>query len=128
MNAKIAARESLPRSLHVNQNEFMDIVELRNEDALTCDVPENIDLLFEDGAHTFGFTRKIIERFPAKVVVCHDYMHWDCVNTVKHDFDRVFDRPDEIFFEKPSDCGLAIKYIPEQEPLKIPAYLRNVDR
>lgn len=92
-------------------DEFMDVVELRSDDALTCDVPENIDLLFEDGAHTFGFTRKVIERFPAKVVVCHDYKHWDCVNTVKHDFDRVLGEPDEIFFEKPSDCGLAIKYV-----------------
>ena len=61
--------------------------------------------------HTYGFTRKVIERFPAKIVVCHDYMHWDCKNTVKHDFNKVLGDPDEVFFEKPSDCGLAIKYI-----------------
>jgi hypothetical protein len=91
--------------------EFMGVVELRSDDALTCEVPKNIDILFEDGAHTYGFTHKIIDRFKAKVVVCHDYMHWDCVKTVKHDFNKILGIPDEVFFEKPSDCGLAIKYI-----------------
>ena len=90
--------------------ELKEFVEFVSDDCFQCKVPENIDLLFEDGMHTYGFTRKVIERFPAKVVVCHDYMHWDCQNTVKHDFDKVFGQPDEIFFEKPSDCGLAIKW------------------
>lgn len=88
-----------------------EVVEFVNDDCFSCEIPENIDLLFEDGMHTYGFTRKVIERFPAKIVVCHDYMHWDCGATVKHDFDKVLGEPDEIFFEKPSDCGLAIKYV-----------------
>ena len=91
--------------------ELKEFVEFVSDDCFNCPVPEDIDLLFEDGMHTYGFTRKVIERFPAKVVVCHDYMHWDCQNTVRHDFDKVFGKPDEIFFEKPSDCGLAIKYV-----------------
>ena len=45
-----------------------------------------------------------------RLVVCHDYAHWDCVKTVKNDFNKVFGKPDELFYEKPSDCGLAIKY------------------
>ena len=91
--------------------ELKGFVTYVSEGCFTCKVPENIDLLFEDGMHTYGFTRKVIQRFPAKVVVCHDYMHWDCVNTVKRDFREVFGEPDEVFFEKPSDCGLAIKWV-----------------
>lgn len=88
-----------------------DVVEFIDGDCFTCDVPKNIDILFEDGAHTWGFTRDVLKRFPAKIVVCHDYMHWDCQNTVKNDFDRLLGKPDEIFFEKPSDCGLGIKWV-----------------
>jgi len=92
-------------------DELKEVVEFVSDDCFSCDVPENIDILFEDGEHTYGFTRKVIQRFSAKVVVCHDYMHWDCKNTVKHDFNKVFGEPDEVFFEKPSDCGLAIKWV-----------------
>ena len=92
-------------------SELKPFMKFINDDCFVCEVPENIGLLFEDGMHTYGFTRKVIERFPAKVVVCHDYMHWDCQKTVKIEFDKVLGKPDEIFFEKPSDCGLAIKYI-----------------
>jgi len=88
-----------------------DYIELVEADAFTYPVPENIDILFEDGAHTYGFTRKILERFKASIVASHDYMHWDCQTTVKSEFDRVLGEPDEIYFEKPSDCGLAIKYV-----------------
>ena len=81
-----------------------------NEDALTCNVPPNIDILFEDGAHTTGFTKSILQRFKAKIVVCHDYEHWDCIKTVKGEFREVLGEPDEVFYEPPSDCGLGIKY------------------
>ena len=91
--------------------ELKKFVEFVKADCFQYKVPKNIDLLFEDGMHSYGFTRKVIERFPAKIVVCHDYMHWDCQNTVKPEFDKVFGAPDEVFFEKPSDCGLAIKYV-----------------
>lgn len=90
--------------------ELKEFVEIKHADALAFEVTENIDLLFEDGAHTYGFTQKILERFPAKVVAVHDYMHRGCQNTVKVDFDRVFGSPDEIYFEPPSDCGLAFKF------------------
>jgi len=90
---------------------FEEQIKLVNADCFTYRVPKKIDMLFEDGMHTYGFTRKVLERFPASTVVVHDYMHWDCQNTVKHDFDKVLGKPDEVFFEKPSDCGLAIKYV-----------------
>ncbi len=87
-----------------------EVVEFINDDCFQCEVPKDIDILFEDGAHTWGFTRDVLKRYPAKVVVCHDYMHWDCINTVKNEFDRHFGEPDEVFFIK-GQCGLAIKYI-----------------
>jgi hypothetical protein len=88
---------------------FEDQIELVNDDFMNYRVPKKIDMLFEDGMHTYGFTRKVIERFPAKTVVVHDYMHWDCQKTVKIEFDKAFGKPDEIFFNK-GECGLAIKY------------------
>ncbi|MCH7827570.1 MAG: class I SAM-dependent methyltransferase [Bacteroidetes bacterium] len=91
--------------------ELKQFVAFAVNDCFSCKVPEDIDILFEDGMHTYGFTQKVLERFPAKIVVCHDYMHWDCQNTVKPEFDKIFGAPDEVFFEKPSDCGLAIKWV-----------------
>lgn len=104
-------------------DELKKYVEIVHADALTYPVPENIDILFEDGAHTYGFTKKILERYPAKTVVVHDYKHRTCQNTVKVEFDKVLGAPDEIFFEPPTDCGLAIKFSPTEykapEPVKV---------
>lgn len=33
------------------------------------------DLLFEDGAHTTGFTKRVLEETEAKVIAVHDYLH-----------------------------------------------------
>ena len=105
-------------SIDINENshsllpkELKQFVQVVHQNAFDYKVPKNIDILFEDGQHTYGFTKKVLERYPAKIVVCHDYNHWDCRATVKNDFDRFFGAPDENFFEKPSDCGLAIKYV-----------------
>lgn len=89
-----------------------DVIEFRNEDCFETEVPENIDFLFEDGMHSPGFTQSVLERFPAKIVVCHDYMHHsDAGHNVRAGFNNVFGTYDELFFEDPSDCGLAIKYL-----------------
>jgi hypothetical protein len=68
------------------------------------------DLLFEDGAHTNGFTSQVLKETKAKVIAVHDFMHWDCVQTVKNESIKVLGKPNEIFIESPSDCGLAIWY------------------
>ena len=88
---------------------FEDQIELVNDDFRNYRVPKKIDMLFEDGMHSYGFTKAVLERFLANTVVVHDYMHWDCQKTVKIEFDKVFGTPDEIFFNK-GECGLAIKY------------------
>ena len=92
--------------------ELKQFVEFRVANAFECNVPKKIDMVFEDGEHSPEFTKKIALRFrPSMVFVSHDYMHRSEVGkNVKADFDEVFGEPDEIFFEGPSDCGLAIKY------------------
>lgn len=93
--------------------ELKPFVEFVNADAFTYEPPKNIDMVFEDGAHSPGFTRAMINRYkPLKLWVSHDYMHnSDVGRNVKADIDHMFGGPDEVFFEEPSDCGLAIKYI-----------------
>lgn len=71
--------------------------------------PLECDLLFEDGAHTYGFTSQVLKTIQAKVVAVHDYKHWDCQVTVHDEADEAMGRPaDEVFFQPPSDCGLGI--------------------
>ena len=56
--------------------ELKEHIEFVTADALTCEVPKDIDMVFEDGAHYPFFTRKIAERFkPEMVFVSHDYFH-----------------------------------------------------
>ena len=69
------------------------------------------DLLFEDGAHTTGFTSRVLRETKAKVVAVHDYLHWDCVKTVKNEADSVLGTPTEVFDHEESDCGLAIWFL-----------------
>lgn len=66
------------------------------------------DMLFEDGAHTTGFTSGVLLQIKAKVIVIHDYMHFGCVETVHEEALETLGEPTEVFFEDPSDCGLAI--------------------
>ena len=66
------------------------------------------DLLFEDGAHTHGFTTRVLRETKANVIVVHDYLHWDCLKTVQEESKLVLGNPTEVFIEAPSDCGLGI--------------------
>ncbi len=66
------------------------------------------DLLFEDGAHTTGFTSRVLKETTAKVVAVHDFLHFDCIDTVQEEAISVLGQPTEIFDHEESDCGLAI--------------------
>ena len=68
------------------------------------------DLLFEDGAHTTGFTKRVLEETTAKVVAVHDYLHRTCQETVFDEANEVLGKPSEVFDAEDSDCGLAIWY------------------
>ena len=92
-------------------DELKKFVEFRCENALEYKPQEKIDFVFEDGAHTWGFTESIAKRYKASMCfVSHDYMHRTCQETVYEEFNKVLGFADEIFFEPPSDCGLGIKY------------------
>jgi hypothetical protein len=67
------------------------------------------DMLYEDGAHTTGFTKRVLSETKAfKVVAVHDFLHWDCKETVRDEAISVMGRPTEIFDHEESDCGLGI--------------------
>lgn len=77
------------------------------------------DLLYEDGAHTHGFTRQVLTETKAKVVAVHDFNHWDCVQTVKEAALGVLWSPTEVFQHAESDCGLAIwENVTQNKPVK----------
>ncbi len=90
--------------------DLLPFIEFRHTNVFD-DVPMTCDMLFEDGAHTHGFTKQVLKEIKAPVVVVHDFEHWDCVETVKQEAIGVLGKPDEVFFEKPSDCGLAIWFV-----------------
>lgn len=92
-----------------NMLEWGSIVTCKIKNALEYE--DECDILFEDGDHTTGFTETILKNIKAKIVIVHDYSHRLCDETVKPEFEKVLGVPDEIFFEPPSDCGLAIKYL-----------------
>jgi hypothetical protein len=86
-------------------------VSFRKEDCFKTKVPPKIDILFEDGSHEPGFTAKVLKRFKAVTVICHDYGHFIVGPNVKNDFDSVLGKPDEIVkIDHQHNCGLAIKY------------------
>lgn len=87
------------------------VLEKWDVNCFECEVPENIDILFEDGDHSETFTQRALERFPAKIVVCHDYLHPTVGKNIQRGFKSVLGEPDEVFIEPPSDCGLGIKWI-----------------
>jgi hypothetical protein len=67
------------------------------------------DMLYEDGAHTTGFTSSVLSQTTAnKVVAVHDFLHWDCRDTVRDEAIKVMGKPTEIFDHEESDCGLGI--------------------
>jgi hypothetical protein len=67
----------------------------------------SIDLLVEDGSHSTGFTKAVLEHLKAKHVVVHDYFHFDAGKVVKPESESVLGEPTETFFEPPADCGYA---------------------
>lgn len=85
-----------------------------------------IDILLEDGAHTTGFTEGVLRKLvldlegsinssslseldlSPRLVICHDFRHPTCQETVYVESQRLLGEPTEVFFEPPSDCGYGI--------------------
>lgn len=95
---------------YIKKNDDLEPFIKRHLKSYFDETNKKCDFLFEDGAHTTGFTSNVLAETDFKVCVVHDYEHWDCQITVKKEALGVLGNPDEIHFEKPSDCGLAIWY------------------
>lgn len=86
------------------------------EDVFVWELPDGpVSLVFEDGAHTPGFTRAALEKLrpalaPGAVVVSHDYLHARLGRHVSQEFDEVLAGcPNAVVGSAriaPSDCGL----------------------
>ncbi|HSZ58530.1 MAG TPA: class I SAM-dependent methyltransferase [Tepidisphaeraceae bacterium] len=98
--------------------ELRQFIDFINVDLFSLDGPSierfaggPIDLLLEDGPHTWGSTEHVLRNFPVAkggTVIVHDYCHRTCQETVAAECQKVLGEPDEIFFEPPSDCGYAV--------------------
>lgn len=91
--------------IHIPED-LQPFISSHRHDALTWECPEPIDFLYEDGAHTAGFTKQIIERFksqvnPGGIIVCHDY---NLCGEVQRDFVELYG--DAIHAFSVNLCGL----------------------
>lgn len=76
-------------------------------------IPAKIDMLFEDGEHSVGFTLGVLKKLQAPVTIVHDYLHFDVGRRVRPEADGYFGREaDEVFFEGGTDCGVAVWFGP----------------
>ena len=67
-----------------------------------------IDLLNEDGAHVTGFTKTVLQNFPARLVTVHDCLH-RTAGIVLAEAESVLGKADELFSgPPPADCGIGI--------------------
>jgi len=73
--------------------------------------PEPIDFLFEDGAHTPGFTGRVLQHLRASLqagaaVLCHDFHQREVGAHVSAEFREVLGSSASSVLITPSDCGL----------------------
>lgn len=81
------------------------------EDVFGWTPPEGIDFLFEDGAHTPGFTKGVLERLRGDLalgalVLCHDVHRAQFGPHVAAEFQEVMGEGARSVPVRPSDCGL----------------------
>jgi O-antigen biosynthesis protein len=81
------------------------------EDVFAWTPPEGIDFVFEDGAHTPGFTRESLKRLisalkPGAAVLCHDVCQSQFGNQIAAEFAEVMGDEAKSMLISPSDCGL----------------------
>jgi hypothetical protein len=91
--------------------ELLPFVRPVAEDILRWQPPPRIDFLFEDGQHTPGFTRSVLERLLPRVrggggVAVHDYYSSEASN-IAPDVDELLGPGAQTVVVPPSNCGLA---------------------
>jgi hypothetical protein len=94
------------------------------DDALTAPLPERADFVFEDGEHTYEFTRNILTRLKTlspRILISHDYFSHEVYQGfgVKQGFDEVLPG---AFGVKPDDAftGLGVWVNPNPAPYPVP--------
>jgi hypothetical protein len=97
---------------------------LRIEDALTVDLPDRADVIFEDGSHELAFTRAILTRLKAlnpRVILSHDYYTHETYGGfyVKEAFDAVLPGGFGVKIEG-AFTGLGVWLNPDWQPAHEP--------
>lgn len=83
---------------------------------------DEVDFLFEDGAHTPGFTKRVLQHLrprlmPGATILCHDYHHRQFGMHIVQEFTEVFGDQTRGVLIAPSDCGLGYaRYLQSSEP------------
>ncbi len=96
--------ENIPDSL-LNRIEFV------HENVEDLPPMDDVDILFDDGPKILNLYKDNFKKFkPSMAYVVHDYKHFIQGKIVKPMFNDLVGEPDEVFFEPPTDCGLAIKF------------------
>ncbi|MCW3052733.1 MAG: hypothetical protein JWN14_1903, partial [Chthonomonadales bacterium] len=87
------------------------LIEPVRTDVFTWTPPAPIDFLFEDGAHTPGFTRQVLMHLRASLqagagVLCHDFHQREVGAHIAAEFREVLGSTASSVLVTPSDCGL----------------------
>jgi GT2 family glycosyltransferase/tetratricopeptide (TPR) repeat protein len=95
---------------HVDPELQKHIVPIR-QDAMTWTPPGTIDMVFEDGPHTPGFTQAILERLrpwlaDGAVVLAHDACHALHGSHIREELRLTVPEGHGFVLIEPSDCGL----------------------
>lgn len=88
-------------------DELKEFIEFHHMDYFE-EPDKECDLLYEDGAHTTGFTSRVLRETKANVIAIHDFNHRHCIDTVQRESISILGSPDEVFQHEESDCGLGI--------------------
>lgn len=76
---------------------------------------KHFDLIYEDGAHSFEFTRDMLaasEKAKPKLVISHDGLHFLVGADIRKAWDDVYGEGQyETALIAPSDCGFCYKFI-----------------
>ena len=90
------------------------------EDVFTWTPPEGIDFVFEDGAHTPGFTQAALKHLrpnlsPNAAVLCHDACQQSYGRHILPELRAVMGEHADAALITPSDCGLGFARHPRPE-------------
>lgn len=101
--------------------DLLTVIEPVLTDVFTWTPPASIDFLFEDGAHTPGFTGSVLQHLQPSLqigatVLCHDYHQRELGAHISVEFREVLGETAHSVLVTPSDCGLGYARYQEEVP------------